>query len=116
MATILCIDDEPDASMVRKLLLESEGYSVIEAGTGEQGLQLFKSRQFDLVIVDYWMRGMNGLAAAREIKKINPAVPIIVLSGLTELPGEALGIVDRWIMKGRSTQDLLAAISSLIHH
>jgi CheY-like chemotaxis protein len=54
---------------------------------------------------------MNGLAVAREIKRLNPAVPIIVLSGLAELPGEAVGIADRWIMKGRSTQALLDAIA-----
>ena len=111
MATILSIDDEPQASEIRKLLLESEGYDVLLAQTGEDGLRLFQSQRVDLVVVDYWMRGMNGLAVAREIKRLNPAVPIIVLSGLAELPGEAVGIADRWIMKGRSTQALLDAIA-----
>lgn len=111
MATILSIDDEPEASEIRKLLLESEGYDVLLAQTGEDGLRLFQSQRIDLVVVDYWMRGMNGLAVAREIKRLNPAVPIIVLSGLAELPGEAVGIADRWIMKGRSTQALLDAIA-----
>jgi CheY-like chemotaxis protein len=111
MATILSIDDEPEASEIRKILLESEGYDVLLAQTGEDGLRLFQSQRVDLVVVDYWMRGMNGLAVAREIKRLNPAVPIIVLSGLAELPGEAVGIADRWIMKGRSTQALLDAIA-----
>jgi DNA-binding response OmpR family regulator len=111
MATILSIDDEPEASEIRKLLLESEGYQVLLAQTGEDGLRLFQSQRVDLVVVDYWMRGMNGLAVAREIKRLNLAVPIIVLSGLAELPGEAVGIADRWIMKGRSTQALLDAIA-----
>jgi len=111
MATILSIDDEPEAGQIRKLLLESEGYDVFVSMTGEEGLRLFQSRKIDLVVVDYWMAGMNGLAVAREIKRLNPAVPIIVLSGLAELPGEAVGIADRWIMKGRSTQALLDAIA-----
>lgn len=111
MATILSIDDEPEASQIRKLLLESEGYEVLVAQTGEDGLRLFQSQRIDLVVVDYWMAGMNGLAVAGEIKRLNPAVPIIVLSGLAELPGEAVGIADRWIMKGRSTQALLNAIA-----
>ena len=38
-----------------------------------------------MVVVDYWMAGMNGLAVAREIKKLNSAVPIIMLSGLAEV-------------------------------
>ncbi len=65
-----------------------------------------------MVVVDYWMAGMNGLAVAREIKKLNSAMPIIMLSGLAELPGEATGIADRWIIKGRSTQNLLDAIAA----
>jgi CheY-like chemotaxis protein len=114
-AAILCIDDEPDAIKIRKLLLESEGYQVFDATTGEEGLRLFRAHKIDAVIVDYWMSGMNGLAVAREIRKLNPATPIIMLSGFSELPGEAVGIADRWILKGRSAQDLLNAISTLTH-
>ncbi|MGH9716648.1 MAG: response regulator [Candidatus Acidiferrales bacterium] len=113
LPTILCIDDEPDAIQIRRLLLESEGYHVLDAPTGEEGLRLFQSNKIDAVIVDYWMSGMNGLVVAREIKKLKPAVPIIVLSGFPELPGEAVGLADRWILKGRSAQDLLDAIAAL---
>jgi len=114
-AAILCIDDEPDAIKIRKLLLESEGYRVFDATTGEEGLRLFQAHKIDAVVVDYWMSGMNGLAVAREIKKLSPTTPIIMLSGFSELPGEAVGIADRWILKGRSAQDLLNAISTLTH-
>jgi CheY-like chemotaxis protein len=110
---ILCIDDEPDAIKVRKMLLESEGYRVFDASTGEEGLRLFQAHRIDAVIVDYWMSGMNGLAVAREVKKLRPGTPIIMLSGFSELPGEAVGIADRWILKGRSAQDLLDAIAAL---
>lgn len=110
---ILCIDDEPDAIQIRKLLLESEGYKVLDASTGEEGLRLFRAHTIDAVVVDYWMSGMNGLAVAREIRKLSPAIPIIVLSGFSELPGEAVGIADRWILKGRSAQVLLDAIADL---
>ena len=110
---VLCIDDEPDAIQIRRLLLESEGYKVFDATTGEEGLRQFQNHKIDVVIVDYWMSGMNGLVVAREIKKLNPAMPIIVLSGYSELPGEAVGLADRWILKGRSAQDLLDALASL---
>jgi DNA-binding response OmpR family regulator len=111
--TILCIDDEVSGLQARKLLLESEGYEVIEARSGREGLSLLESRNVDLVILDYWMAEMNGTATAQEIKRKNPRVPIIMLSGYGELPGEILGIADRWILKGRSTQDLLDAIKAL---
>jgi DNA-binding response OmpR family regulator len=113
MATILCIDDETAALQARKLLLESEGYAVIQAHSGKEGLALFQSNQVDLVILYYWMSGMNGIATAQEIKKLNPRMPIIMLSGYAELPGEILGVADRWILKGRAVQDLLNAIKTL---
>ena len=113
MATVLCIDDEPSAIQTRRLLLESEGYQVIDASTGKEGIQLFQSNKIDVVIVDYWMSGMNGLAVAQEIKQLNPAMPVIMLSGLPELPGEAVGIADRWILKGRPSQALLEALAEL---
>ena len=118
MATVLCIDDEPSAIESRRLLLEAEGYQVINASTGEEGVRLFQSNKIDVVIVDYWMSGMNGLAVAREIKRLDPDMPVIMLSGLPELPGEAVGIADRWILKGRSSQALLETVAALMsaHH
>lgn len=113
MATILCIDDEPTAIDARKLLLQSEGHEVLDASTGEEGLRIFQARKIDAVIVDYWMSGMNGLVVAREIKKLNSSMPVIILSGLPELPGEAVGLADRWILKGRSAQTLLDALAAL---
>ncbi len=118
MATVLCIDDEPSAIESRRLLLEAEGYQVINASAGEEGIRLFQSNKIDVVVVDYWMSGMNGLTVAREIKRLDPAMPVIMLSGLPELPGEAVGIADQWILKGRSTEALLEALSALVqnHH
>ena len=82
MATILCIDDEASGLHARKLVLESEGYDVIEARSGREGIQVFQAQpKVDLVILDYWMAGMNGTTTAQEIKRINPKVPIIMLSG-----------------------------------
>jgi len=114
-ATILCIDDEPAGLLPRKLLLESAGYRVIEARSGEEGIQLFQSEKIDAVILDYWMSGMKGTAVATELKRMKPAVPIIVLSGMSDLPGEAAGIVDHWFVKGSNRPEhLLNSISSLL--
>jgi CheY-like chemotaxis protein len=112
MATILCIDDEPSGLEARRLLLESEGHQVIQAYSGKEGVSLFQLQKIDLVILDYWMSGMNGTATAQALKRLNPKIPIIMLSGYGELPGEIVGIADRWILKGRATQDLLDAIAA----
>ncbi|HXO05885.1 MAG TPA: response regulator [Candidatus Sulfotelmatobacter sp.] len=113
-ATILCVDDEPKALSVRRLLLESAGYQVATALSGEEGIQIFKSQAVDAVIMDYWLLGMDGIQTARELKRINPAIPIIVLSALTELPGESIGAADRWFLKGDDPAYLLNAIKTML--
>jgi PAS domain S-box-containing protein len=115
VATILCIDDEAAGLVARKLLLESAGHRVIEARSGEEGIQLFKSLKVDAVILDYWMSGMKGTAVASELKRINPDVPIIMVSGMADLPGEAAGLVDQWIIKGTlRAEELLESISAVL--
>jgi CheY-like chemotaxis protein len=114
-ATILCIDDESAGLNHRKLLLESAGHRVLEANSGEEGIRIFKTEKIDAVILDYWMSGMKGTTVASELKRINPAVPIIVLSGMFDLPGEASGIVDQWLVKGSHRADhLLHSIHTLL--
>jgi PAS domain S-box-containing protein len=113
--TILCIDDEPAGLLPRKLLLESAGYQVIEARSGLEGVHLFKSEKVDAVILDYWMSGMKGTAVASEMKQIKPSVPIIMLSGMADLPGEVSGLVDQWIVKGSTrAEQLLDSIKALV--
>jgi len=114
-ATILCIDDETAGLLPRRLLLESAGYRVIEARSGLEGIRLFQSEKVDAVILDYWMSGMKGTQVASELKRINPNVPIIVLSGMLDLPGEASGLVDEWVIKGSTrAEQLLNSISGLL--
>ena len=113
-AKILCIDDEEPGLELRKLLLESAGYHVITARSGAEGIQLFRSQPVDVIILDYWMSGMNGVSVARELKRLNAAIPVIILSAYASLPDEALGVADVWILKGDATESLLASIKDLL--
>ena len=115
VATILCIDDEPAGMFARKLLLESAGHRVIEARSGVEGIRLFKSQKVDAVILDYWMSGMKGTEVAGHLKELNPSVPIIVLSGLPDFPGETTGVIDEWILKGNHRPEhLLVTVKALL--
>jgi CheY-like chemotaxis protein len=115
-ATILCIDDEQTALQLRQHLLESAGYRVLAAKSGALGIKSFKSEPIDAVILDYWMADMNGLQVAREIRKISPAIPIIILSAYGELLDESLGIADLWIRKGEEDpQYLLNRLEQLLN-
>ena len=112
-ATILCIDDEANQLVLRKLMLERAGYRVLTAESPAQAIALFGSDTVDLVIVDYYMPGMNGLTLAREILR-QKKLPVVVLSAYAELPGESIGTADMWIMKGAASEELLRKIRELL--
>ena len=115
-ATILCIDDEQTALQLRQTLLESAGYKVLASKSGAQGIRAFKSEPVHAVVLDYWMADMNGLQVAREIRKLNSSVPIVILSAYGELLDESLGIADVWIRKGEEDpQYLLNRLAQLLN-
>ena len=112
-ATILCVDDEENQLALRKLMLERVGYRVLTAESPAKAIELFQSDAVDLVILDYYMPGMNGLSLAREILQ-QKRLPVVVLSAYAELPGESIGTADTWIMKGTASEELLRRISELL--
>ncbi|MGO9518768.1 MAG: response regulator [Candidatus Korobacteraceae bacterium] len=112
-ATILCVDDEENQLVLRKLMLEQGGYRVLTANSASKAIELFRSEAVDLVLADYYMPGMNGLSLARELRQIK-RVPIVVLSAFVELPGETIGSADVWITKGTSPEELIAKLAELL--
>jgi CheY-like chemotaxis protein len=114
-ATVLCVDDEQTALQLRRTLLESAGYRVLAAKSGAQAVKMFAAEPIDAAILDYWMADMNGLNVAREIRKLNPKLPIIILSAYGELLDESLGLADVWIRKGEEDpQYLLSRLEQLL--
>ena len=111
--TILCVDDEENQLVLRKLLLERAGYRVLTAQSPARAIEIFQSDAVDLVILNYYMPGMNGLSLAREILR-QKKLPVVVLSAYAELPGESLGTADTWIMKGTASEELLKRIAELL--
>ena len=98
--TVLCVDDEAIGLRVRKIMLESHGFKVLTASSGQQGLTIFDDNTIDLVVLDYYMPGMNGGDVAAEIRRRRPAVPIIFLSAYFSLPPAALELANAFITKG----------------
>ena len=112
---LLCLDDEQTALELRQALQKSAGYKVLAAKCGAEGIRTFQSQRVDAVVLDYWMSEMNGMQVAREIRKLNPSIPIIILSAYGELLDESLGIADLWIRKGEEDpQFLLARLEELL--
>ena len=113
--TILCIDDEQTGLLIRKMMLEAEGYRVLTALTGQQGLAAMASSQVDAVILDYQMPQMNGAEVARQIRQQWPNVPIVLLSGYPEdVPDGALDLVNAFVTKGGAPDQLLLTIAATV--
>jgi|SRR5580692_2632878 CheY-like chemotaxis protein len=115
-ATILCIDDHWNGLIGRKKLLEQNGYEVLEASGGDEGLKLFRSRNVDAVVLDYQMPGMNGDVVAAKMKRINSHVPIMLLSAYGPLPKNKLCAVDSFVSKSQPPDILVSTLHGLLHN
>jgi DNA-binding NtrC family response regulator len=81
MATVLVIDDDPDASATMGHMLAALGHAAIEACDGEAGLREIARHRPDLVICDIFMPEQDGLVTIKELSRRHPALPIVAISG-----------------------------------
>jgi len=113
---ILCVDDEEPILLTRRHLLERAGYLVFTAKTGKGGIDIFREQPIDVVILDYWMTGMDGLDVATEMRRINHKIPIIISSAYASILDEGLGRIDLWLRKGEGdAAQLLTAVTQLLN-
>jgi len=84
-AKILTIDDEFALRQSIVAYLEDSGFTVLEGNNGREGLEIFKREKPDLVLTDLQMPEMGGLEVLAEISKIDPDIPVIVVSGVGDM-------------------------------
>jgi PAS domain S-box-containing protein len=111
---ILCIDDEVSILTMRKIVLETLGYSVVTASDGEAGLKLLASQSVDLILLDYIMPNMNGGEVAQAVRRSGKNVPIIMVSALPDIPANAMSFIDAYVAKGESPSLLLELIDGMM--
>src|SRR5207245_2382047 len=97
------------------LYLHNAQYSVETAYSPEEGLQLFATRPVDLVILDYAMPAIDGGQVAATMKHIKPNVPILMFSGLPQVPEQDLAHIDAFIQKGEEPTVVLQKIQQLLN-
>ncbi len=104
---ILVVDDEESIHLLYREELEEEGYQVISAMTGEEGLKLFQEEKPDLVILDINMPGMDGIEVLRQMKQMQPDVPVILSSAYPEYKQDlASWASDDYIVKSFNLDEL----------
>jgi DNA-binding response OmpR family regulator len=81
MARVLIIDDDTSTRDVLCQLLRREGYEAVEACSGREGVQCAQAAPMDVIILDMLLPDQNGLEVVRELRLLDPAVPIIAISG-----------------------------------
>jgi len=119
--SILVIDDEELLVKMVKTMLEREGFRVLVAPNGKQGLKLFREESVDLVITDIFMPEKEGLETIRELRRESPGVKIIAMSGgmaraegFSALPlAEKLG-ANHTLLKPFERTELLSAVSDCL--
>ena len=110
----MCIDDHLSGLIGRRMLLEEQGYKVLEATGGREALALFQSNKVNAVIVDYHMPDTNGAALAEQIKTLNAKVPIMLLSAFGPFPERKLKAIDTYLSKSESPDKFVEAVEGLV--
>ncbi|MFY9645658.1 MAG: response regulator [Terriglobales bacterium] len=105
--TVFYVDDNPKSSRLLSGVLEECGFRVISQNDPLEALALCKRTYFDLALLDYEMPAMSGAKLAQEIKFLAPDVPVILISGKSNLPSTELAFVDAHFGFGTSLDDLL---------
>ncbi|MGA2587942.1 MAG: sigma-54 dependent transcriptional regulator [Candidatus Aminicenantales bacterium] len=113
------IDDEPIIHEVLSQLLTSEGYEVEISSSGEEALQKYEDRTFDLALLDLLMPGINGMDVLRAVKRIQPRAMILIITAYASVESaiEAMkiGAFD-YIQKPFKHEELLLTITRALEH
>jgi two-component system nitrogen regulation response regulator NtrX len=116
--SILIVDDEPSILQTLSGLLSDEGFEVTTAANGYEALKIIEAESPDLVLLDIWMPGIDGIETLKEIKKENPTIQVIIITGHgtieTAVNATKLGAYDL-IEKPLSIDKVIVAINNALN-
>ncbi len=117
MAQILIVDDEPDTRGLIELTLQTAGYEVKSANSGESALRLIDGESFDLILLDIMMPDVSGFDVLRKLNTDPTSPPVIFLSAKNnpedQETGESLGAAG-YLVKPTTRGDLLDAVREIV--
>ncbi|MEE8481437.1 MAG: sigma-54 dependent transcriptional regulator [Desulfobacterales bacterium] len=118
LPSILLVDDEPSILRALSGLLSDEGFEVKTASNGYEALKFIDAESPDLVLLDIWMPGIDGIETLKEIKKDNPFIQVVIITGHgtieTAIKATKLGAFD-FIEKPLSIEKVIVAINNALN-
>jgi DNA-binding response OmpR family regulator len=114
--TILVVDDEPHIVLGLRDALEFEGFRVISAAKGKEGIALARSESPDAIILDLMLPDVNGYAVCEELRRINAHVPIVMLTARSEETDKIRGLdsgADDYVTKPFGVAELIARMRAI---
>ena len=113
MAKILVIDDDANTLISTRRILESDRHECVKAGNGQEVLEYVKQNRFALLIPGMRLPDMNGLSLVRELKKVEPSMPVILITAYASCESAVESVkrgVYEYLVKPFQADGLLATV------
>ncbi|ASG20938.1 MULTISPECIES: response regulator transcription factor CtrA [Nitrospirillum] len=114
---VLVVEDDPSMAKSIQLMLKSEGFIVDITDLGEDGLEIGKLYDYDIIILDLMLPDIDGYEVLRRLRSARVTTPILILSGLTELDAKLKGLgfgADDYLTKPFDKRELLARMQAIV--
>ena len=108
--TVLSISSQPRG--VRELFLETFGYAVLSAHSGRGGIELLRQRTVNIIVLDDVVAGMDGEQIARELRKIAPRIPIVMVASRASSASDER-LVDAFVRKAQEPGQMLSVLEEV---
>ncbi|MCQ4088228.1 response regulator transcription factor [Saccharibacillus sp. JS10] len=115
--TILIIEDEEKIARLLEIELGYEGYQTGRAGSGTEGLELYREQKWDLILLDVMLPGLSGIEVLRRIRVNDPSTPVILLTAKDSVEDKVSGLdlgASDYVTKPFEIEELLARIRSAL--
>ena len=114
---VLLVEDDPSTAQSIELMLKSEGMVIDVTNLGEDGLEIGKLYDYDIIILDLMLPDIDGLEVLRRLRDSRIATPVLILSGMSESDNKVKGLgigADDYLTKPYNKAELLARIQAIV--
>mgnify|MGYP003956000931 CR=1 FL=1 len=114
---VLLVEDDPTTQQSIKMMLEAAGMVVDATDLGEDGLEIGKLYDYDIIVLDLMLPDMDGMEVLRELRSAKVATPVLILSGLAESENKVKGLgtgADDYLTKPFNKDELIARIQAIV--